>query len=59
MRHPSRATFVVSGLAVLAAPTAAFADRASDKRAFLAQCDESISIDRLAGALVESDRFRN
>ncbi len=50
MRHSSRAAFVVAGLAVMAAPIAALADRASDKRAFLAQCDESISIDRLAGA---------
>lgn len=49
-KNSSRVAFVIGGLTVMAAPIAALADRASDKRAFLSRCDESISIERLAGA---------
>lgn len=46
----NRAGFV-AGLAFVAlVPSAAVASVQDDKRKFIAQCDESISIDRLAGA---------
>jgi hypothetical protein len=46
----SRAGFVAGLALVVAAPVAAVASVQDDKRKFAAQCDESISIDRLAGA---------
>ena len=46
----TRATFAVSLATLVAGPTAALASVQDDKRKFIAQCDESISIERLAGA---------
>ena len=43
-----RSGFIAGLFAII--PTAALADRQADKRAFLRKCDESISLERLAGA---------
>lgn len=47
----TRLSFICSGIAACFIPAAAeAASRQDQKRAFIAQCDESISIDRLSGA---------
>jgi hypothetical protein len=46
----SRRSALQGAVAVVLAPTIASASIQDDKRAFIAQCDESISITRLAGA---------
>jgi hypothetical protein len=46
----NRVSVLAALLAVICIPKAALADRQSDKKAFIASCDESISIARLFGA---------
>lgn len=46
----SRVRFVTYIAAVIAAPSTVSASSQDDKRKFISQCDESISVDRLAGA---------
>ena len=46
----NRAQFVACVAAVIAAPSVVSASAQDDKRKFISQCDESISVDRLAGA---------
>ena len=46
----SRISFLAGAVTLTFTPIAALADRQADKNKFLAQCDESISIERLAGA---------
>lgn|GEM_PF-6175871 len=48
--HFSRARFVAAVAGIIAIPATALASRQDDKRKFISQCDESISVDRLAGA---------